>query len=206
MIDERASSVAIWILSEKISPAHMSPSRALSASTRSSAHISCSLRAVSASIASSGATASSSTRNGALAVMRKLGLQAKGASRKHRRAKAVDMGDPRVNLVDRAFDAEARDKPWVDDIACIGTAEGLPCLTAVIDALHRKVVGWSMSGSMTEKLLADALEQAVGREGPPDGFSLVIHDDQGSRHSSQAFRRYLESHGIAKSMSRPVSL
>ena len=63
-----------------------------------------------------------------------------------------------------------------------------------------------MSGSMTEKLLADALEQAVGREGPPDGFSLVIHDDQGSRHSSQAFRRYLESHGIAKSMSRPVSL
>ena len=29
-----------------------------------------------------------------LAVMRKLGLQAKGASRKHKRAKAVEMGDP----------------------------------------------------------------------------------------------------------------
>ena len=47
-----------------------------------------------------------------LAVMRKLGLQAKGASRKHKRAKAVEMGDPRVNLVDRAFDVEARNKLW----------------------------------------------------------------------------------------------
>ena len=42
----------------------------------------------------------------ALAVMRKLGLQAKGASRKRKRAKAVETGGPRVNLADRAFDAE----------------------------------------------------------------------------------------------------
>lgn len=31
---------------------------------------------------------------------------------------------------------------------------------------------------MTEKPVADALEQAVGRESPPDDFSLVFHDDQ----------------------------
>ena len=56
---------------------------------------------------------------------------------------------------------------------------------------------------MTEKLVADALEQAVGRESPPDDFSLVFHDDQGSRHASRAFQRCLESHGIAQSMPRP---
>ncbi|MEC4295549.1 IS3 family transposase [Adlercreutzia shanghongiae] len=39
-----------------------------------------------------------------LNVMRKLGLQAKGATRKHRRARAVEAGDPRVNLVNRIFD------------------------------------------------------------------------------------------------------
>ena len=72
----------------------------------------------------------------------------------------------------------------------------------MIDALHRKVVGWSMSGRMTEKLVADALGQAVGREGPLDG-SLVFHDDQGSQHAFRAFQRCLESHGIAQSMSRP---
>lgn len=101
------------------------------------------------------------------------------------------------------FVAEARNKLWVGDITCIGTGEGRPCLAAAIDAFHRKVVGWSMPGRMTEKLVADALEQAVGRESPPDDFSLVFHDDQGSRHASRAFRRRLESHGIAQSMSRP---
>lgn len=73
----------------------------------------------------------------------------------------------------------------------------------MIDAFRRKVVGWSMSGRMTEKPVADALEQAVGREGPPGDFSLVFHDDQGSQHASRAFQRCLESHGIAQSMSRP---
>lgn len=135
--------------------------------------------------------------------MRKLGLQAKGASRKHKRAKAVEMGDPRVNLVDRAFGVEARNKLWVGDITYIGAGEGRPCLAAVIDAFRRKVVGWSMSGRMTEKPVADALGQAVGREGPPDDFSLVFHDDQGSQHASRALQRRLESHGTAQSVSRP---
>ena len=71
---------------------------------------------------------------------------------------------------------------------------------------RENLVGWSMSGRMTEKPVADALEQAVGREGPPDDFSLVFHDDQGSQHASRAFRRRLESHGIARSMSRPGNL
>lgn len=101
------------------------------------------------------------------AVMRKLGLQAKGASRKHKRAKAVEMGDLRVNLVDGAFDVEARNKLWAGGIACIGTGQGWPCLAAVIDAFRRKVVGRSMSGRMTEKPVADALEQAVGRDSLP---------------------------------------
>ncbi|WP_288484601.1 IS3 family transposase [uncultured Slackia sp.] len=60
-----------------------------------------------------------------------------------------------------------------------------------------------MSGRITEKPVADALEQAVGRESPPDDFGLVFHDGQGPRHASRAFQRCLESHGIARSMSRP---
>ena len=72
-----------------------------------------------------------------------------------------------VNLADREFDVEARNKLWVGDIGYIETGEGWLYLAAVIDAFHRKVVGWSMSGRMAEKLVADALEQAVGRESPP---------------------------------------
>lgn len=138
-----------------------------------------------------------------LAVMRRLGLQAKGTTRKHRRAKPVEKGDPRVNLINRVFDVDARNRLWVGDITYIDTDEGWLYLAAVIDAWHRKVVGWSMSGRITEKLAIDALEQAVGREDPPDDFSLVFHDDQGSQYTSRAFQRCLESHGIAQSMSRP---
>ena len=140
-----------------------------------------------------------------LSVMRKLGLQAKGATRRRRRAKAVEMGGPRVNLVDRMFEVDARSRLWVGDITYINTSEGWLYLAVVIDAWHREVVGWSMSERITEKLVVDALEQAVGREDPPADFSLVFHDDQGAQCTSRAFQRCLESHGIAQSMSRPGS-
>ena len=104
-------------------------------------------------------------------------MDCNGASGKRKRMKAVQMGDPCVNLVGRAFDVEARNRLWVGDIACVGTGEGWPCLATVIDAFHRKVVGRSMFGRMTEKLVTDALEQAVRRASPPDDFSLVFHDD-----------------------------
>ena len=138
-----------------------------------------------------------------LAVMRRLGLQAKGTTRKHRRAKPVEKGDPRASLVNRVFDVDAGNRLWVGDITYIGTDGGWPCLATVIDTWHRKVVGWSMSGRITEKPDIDALEQAVGREDPPDGFSPVLRDDRGSRCASRASRRRLESHGIAQPMSRP---
>lgn len=38
---------------------------------------------------------------------------------------------------------------------------------------------------------------------PPSDCPLVFHDDQGAQYASRAFRRRLESHGIAQSMSRP---
>ena len=37
-----------------------------------------------------------------------------------------EMGDPRVNLVDRAFGVEARNKLWAGGITCIGRAKDGP--------------------------------------------------------------------------------
>lgn len=56
------------------------------------------------------------------------------------------------------------------------------------EALGGFVVGWSMSDRITEKLAIDALAQAVGREGPPDDFSLVFHDDRGPNTPRAHFR------------------
>lgn len=138
-----------------------------------------------------------------LHVMQRLGLVGKGATRKHRRPRKVEPGDPRLNLVERAFTASERNKLWVGDITYIPTSEGWLYLSAVIDAFSRKVVGWSMSERITEKVAIDAIEQAVGREDPPDDGSLVFHNDQGCQYTSRSFQRCLDSHGITQSVSRP---
>jgi putative transposase len=60
-------------------------------------------------------------------------------------------------------------------------------VSAVIDLLSRRVVGWSMSASMTAQLVADALLMAVWRRGKPD--ALLHHSDQGSQYTSEQFQR-----------------
>ena len=81
--------------------------------------------------------------------------------------------------------------------------EGWLYLAAAIDAFSRKVAGRSMSERITEKVAIDAIEQAVGRDDPPDDGGLVFHDDQGAQHASRSFQRCLDSHGIVRSVSRP---
>ena len=139
----------------------------------------------------------------ALRIMRKLGLAGKGATRKHRIQKKAEPGDPRLNLVERAFAVGERNRPWVGGIAYMPASEGWLYLAAVTRAFSRKVVSWSMAERITGKVAIEAIEQAVGREGPPDDGGLVFHDDQGARHASRSFRRCLGSHGMVRSVSRP---
>lgn len=122
-----------------------------------------------------------------LRIMQKLGLAGRGAARKRRIQKKVEPGDPRLNLEERAFSVGGRNGLWVGDITYIPTREGWLYLAAVTGAFSRKVVGWSMSEHITEKVAIDAIEQAAGREGPPDDGSLVFHDDQGAQHASRSF-------------------
>ena len=114
----------------------------------------------------------------ALRTMRKLGLAGKGATRKHRIQKKVEPGDHRLNLVERAFTVGERNRLRAGDITCMPAREGRLYLAAVTGAFSRKVAGRSMSERITGKVAIDAIEQAVGGEGPPDDGSLVFHDDQ----------------------------
>ena len=47
----------------------------------------------------------------------------------------------------------------------------------VRDVFSRKAAGRSMPDRITEEPAIDAIEQAVGREGPPSDRSLALHDD-----------------------------
>jgi putative transposase len=104
------------------------------------------------------------------------------------------------NMLDRQFEAPGPNRKWVADFTYIWTAEGWLYAAAVIDLFSRRVVGWSMSATMTAQLVTDALIMAIWRRGKPD--ALLHHSDQGSQYTSEQFQRLMADHGVTCSMSR----
>jgi transposase InsO family protein len=104
------------------------------------------------------------------------------------------------NILNQNFGATAPNQKYVGDITYIKTDEGWLYLATVIDLFSRKIVGWSMSSSMTSKLVNDALLMAIWKRKPPKG--LVWHTDRGSQYASHSHREVLQEHGIIQSMSR----
>jgi putative transposase len=134
-------------------------------------------------------------------LMRLQGLKA----RPRRRRPPPDLGERQAtavaaNVLDRAFEAAAPNCKWIADFTYIWTAEGWLYVAAVLDLFSRRVVGWSMSASMTAQLATDALIMAIWRRGKPD--ALLHHSDQGSQYTSEQFQRLMADHGIICSMSR----
>ena len=132
-------------------------------------------------------------------LMRQQGLRA----RPRRRGLPKDHGERSViagNVLDRQFTADRPNQKWVADFTYIWTAEGWLYVAAVIDLFSRRVVGWSMSDTMTAQLVTDALIMAIWRRGKPD--ALLHHSDQGSQYTSEQFQRLMADYGVTCSMSR----
>lgn len=104
------------------------------------------------------------------------------------------------NLLNRNFSVERANMAWVSDITYISTKEGWLYLAAVMDLYSGKIVGWAMDRQMTQKLVIDALKQAVGRARPPRG--VVIHSDRGVQYACKSYRNLLNRLGFIQSMSR----
>ena len=104
------------------------------------------------------------------------------------------------NVLDRTFKAPSANRKWVADFTYIWTAEGWLYVAAVVDLFSRRVVGWSMSATMTAQFVTDALVMAIWRRGKPD--ALLHHSDRGSQYTSEQFQRLMAEHGVTCSMSR----
>lgn len=134
-------------------------------------------------------------------LMRELGLA--GAVRgKVKRTTISDPSSPKPSdLVGRRFAPLAPDRLWVADFTYVSTWSGW-CYTAfVVDAYARRIVGWSVSTSMTSQLVVDAVEQAIWtrrREGS-DLTDLIAHHDHGVQYMSVAYSERLDAAGIKPS-------
>jgi transposase InsO family protein len=103
------------------------------------------------------------------------------------------------NLLNQNFTVSEPNHVWVSDITCIWTDEGWLFLASTLDLYSRKVVGWSMSASMTAEIVVDALQMAIDRRRPQ--ANLLHHSDRGVQYAAYAFQALLEGNGIECSMS-----
>ena len=83
------------------------------------------------------------------------------------------------------------------DITYIPTAAGFLYLAVVLDALSRRIVGWSMAKHLRTVLVLAALEMALDQRKPE---SVIHHSDQGSQYSSIVFGQRCRVAGVRPSM------
>ena len=95
------------------------------------------------------------------------------------------------------------DQLWVADITYIRVQGEFVYLAVTLDGYSRKVVGWKVDRTLTSRLAAEALENAVDLRRPLPG--VVHHSDRGVQYASPEYVAILKRHGMVQSMSRPAN-
>ena len=105
------------------------------------------------------------------------------------------------NLLNREFDKATKPREVLaSDITYVWTQQGWLYVACVLDLYTRKIIGWSMSSTMTKELVLDALRMALLECCP--GEEVLHHSDRGSQYCSHEYQQLLRTSGITCSMSR----
>ena len=87
---------------------------------------------------------------------------------------------------------------FVSDITYVETDEGVHYLSLVTDAFSRKIMGYTLSHSMTASEVVRALKQAIGNR--ITKAPLIHHSDRGLQYCSRCYQDVLRKHQITPSM------
>lgn len=108
------------------------------------------------------------------------------------------------NVLDRNFMAANPSKLWVSDITYIQTREGFLYLTVIMDLYDRKIVGWSLSNTMsTQETTLLAWRMAIRNR--PVQRGLIFHSDRGVQYANKKFTNTIASSEVIRSMSRKAN-
>ena len=136
-------------------------------------------------------------------ILRKNGLEAKnGRTGTRKKPTPSQVQYLEENLIREKFKVVLPNYLWCSDITelkCRGTKL---YLCGIIDVATRRIVGWSIAKSQTQRLVQDAFRQAVGRN-PDRPICAIFHSDRGCQYTARKTKELVEAYGFRKSMSRP---
>jgi putative transposase len=137
-------------------------------------------------------------------IMHEQGLRSR--PKRHRRATTRQgKGKWRApDLVKRHFHADRINHKWFGDGTEVHTDEGKLQLDSVLDMGSRRIVGFAIGEHHDAELAYGALSVAV-RGGKEAISGVIMHTDQGSEFTANAFRAACQRCGIRQSMGRPGS-
>jgi len=143
------------------------------------------------------------SENTVAALMRELGLAAR---RRRRRRQTTRPGRGRWRAPDRIgrnFGTNRLNHKWYGDGTEIPTDQGKLHLDSVLDMGSRRIVGFGLGEHHDADLATAALQMAVAVRGGKDTVGgVIMHTDQGSEYTAQAFQAACSRVGISQSMGR----
>lgn len=105
------------------------------------------------------------------------------------------------NHLNRDFQAEKPNEKWCTDFTYIFMEDGRKRYNcSIIDLYDRSVVATLNSSHIDAELAVQTLKAALKRTHYPK--NLMLHSDQGSQYTSQAFTDYCKEKGVKQSMSK----
>ena len=105
------------------------------------------------------------------------------------------------NKLKRNFVTTAPNMVWVSDITYVRVGPDFLYLCVILDLYARKVISFSVSEHINEKLVTETFKNAYKARNFPK--NLVFHSDQGSQYTAFNFRRLLKEYKVTQSFSAP---
>ena len=136
-------------------------------------------------------------------ILKRNGLVAKsGRTGKPRSPKPTEQQYVEENLIKDKFSVNEANALWCSDITELKCYRTKMYLCGIIDVATRRIVGWSIAKSQTQRLVQDAFKMAIGRN-PNRPKDAVYHSDRGCQYTAKKTKRLVEENRFRKSMSRP---
>jgi putative transposase len=106
------------------------------------------------------------------------------------------------NLLNQNFTTDKVNRVWCTDFTYLFLSDGRKRYNcSIIDLCDRSVVASLTGREITSELAISTLKKAIASQ-PKLNTGLILHSDQGSQYTSEAFTEYCKSVDIAQSMSR----